>query len=784
MLPFWLVVYGVGIWVATWLNPSPLIAWLPLAGAGLWWCFRQRCSGLLLANFFFLLGMGMASLALGHAANGQHIRAFADGNQAILLGRLVQSTRYDSGLLQLDLDQLEVLRDGRPTRLQGKLRLSIDAARQAYHPGSWIQFRSRLREPRNFGIPGEFDRPLYLASLGIFATASLDNDRGLVVHPSRQTSPSWRDQLFRVRTELIERVKNSHPDRRGVLLRALLLGDKSGFDEDLRLSLSRSGLAHLFSVSGLHLGLVAGFLYLGVAGVYRRSTALLNRLPAGRIVPLLILPGLWCYLMLSGAAIPTQRAFLMALIGAVLLVSRRRTSPLALLYAVAFLLLLIQPLSLFSPSFQLSVAGLWGISYLTPRWVRGLPDLPAILRWPLNLLLATLAATLCTLPFSLLYFYQASTIGPLLNLLAIPALGLVALPAGLVGLVLLASGLPAGELLVDACGWILENFIRQVEGLLSHPLLAGFAWHPDWLQVIALLALLGALLIPDRAGRRKRQLQGLCMTLAVLLLWLPERQTEGLRLTSFSVGQGESTLLTINGSTHYLIDGGGFYDSSFDVGDRLLAPALGRLGVHSLDYAVLTHNHPDHSLGLGTILAQSPQTRLLTSVPANQLPASLAKLEPARLIEPASGWQTLEQGDNWSLQLFTPDQSFSNLNDRSLVVYVRYGNDGLLLTGDLDATGVHHLLDNPPSGPITLLKLPHHGSRYSDTPALTKAFRPTLAFVSAGYDNFFGLPHPLIVDHLAAESILLYRTDRDGSLQFRTDGHGWQSRPYENWLFR
>jgi competence protein ComEC len=278
-------------------------------------------------------------------------------------------------------------------------------------------------------------------------------------------------------------------------------------------------------------------------------------------------------------------------------------------------------------------------------------------------------------------------------------------------------------------------------------------------------------------------LQLLCLGFAALLPVLPHQHTDGLRLTALSVGQGESSLLSINGSQHILIDGGGFYDSSYDVGSRLLAPALGWLGVHSLERIILTHNHPDHSLGLGYILAQAPATPLLTATASDQLPAGLATGE-RRLSAPAPGWQVLDQGADWTLQLFTPDQQSPDLNDRSLVLYAGYGRDGLLLTGDLARAGVHQLLGQPPPGPATLLKLPHHGSRHSDTDLLLNQLRPELAFVSAGRNNPFRLPHPVVLDQLAVRGVPLYRTDLDGTLQFRTTGSGWQAKPFANWLFR
>jgi len=784
LLPIWLTSYGLGICGAPFLAPAPWLLALPILFIVPGFFLRHHSPNLVLTGFFFLLGLAITSLALGNTPGTLQLKNLSDGNETTLLGRVARSNRFATGELVLDIDQLQVLRNGQANGVQGRLRLQVKEAQQNYLPGSWLWFRARPKQPASFGIPGEFNRPLYLASQGIFATASLNNERGIATMPPPSESLSWEEQLLRTRANLTSQLAIRYPERSGMLLRALLLGDKSGLDDELRDRLGKSGLAHLFSVSGLHLGLVAGFLYLAGTFLWRRSTCLINRVPAGRVVPLLTLPALWCYMVISGAAIPTQRAFLMAGIAAGLLLLRRQTSAKALLTVAAFGLLLIQPLSLFSPSFQLSLAGLWGICYLLPIWRRSLDGLPFYLSWPGKLFLATLAAALCTFPFSLIYFNQVSTIGPFLNLLAIPAIGLLALPLGLTGLLILHVGLFSGTYLLDASHWVLATIMQLVDWLLNASPLTGPTWYPGPLQLIAVLALVGMVLVPRSAGRQRRPLQILCLVLAILLSVVPNRTSPGLLVTSLSVGQGEATLLTINGKRHVLIDGGGFRNSSFDVGRQLLAPALGRLGVTKLDQVVLTHNHPDHSLGLGAILTQTPAPEFLTAVARDQLPVELTFNPESHQKAPLSGWQPLAQGTGWKLQLFAPDQSARNLNDRSLVVYAGVGSDGVLLTGDLERAGVSQLLDNPPPGPVTLLKLPHHGSRHSNTGELLTTFRPQLTFVSAGRHNPFGLPHPALVEQIESMSIPLYRTDRDGSVQFRSSGLGWQAKAYNGWLFR
>lgn len=393
-----------------------------------------------------------------------------------------------------------------------------------------------------------------------------------------------------------------------------------------------------------------------------------------------------------------------------------------------------------------------------------------------------MAATLATFPLALSYFHQGNVAAPLVNLLAVPITGLLALPLGLLGIVSLAFGLPGARWLLQLSGWLLEQLIHLTEQLLTLPLLSGSSFYPSLVQLIAIWLLVAVLLLPWRRGKSSRQLQLLCLVTALLLLLLPNRQSSELRVTSLSVGQGEATLVSL-GSRHLLIDGGGFYGSQFDVGQRLLAPALGRLGVTGPSTIILSHNHPDHSLGLEYLLTRSKDPQLLTTVARAELPYRPELLRRLNLDVPNPGWQTLFVDEHAELQLFVPDQQADNLNDRSLVLYARNGADGLLLSGDLANDGVTQLLEQPPPGPVTLLKLPHHGSRYSHSERLLDQLHPLKTFVSAGRDNRFGLPSATIVQALEQRHIPLWRTDLDGSLQFRSHGNGWQVRSWENWLF-
>lgn len=644
----------------------------------------------------------------------------------------------------------------------------------------------RLRTPANYGLPGEFDRVQQLATQGVLATGYLTNDRGLMrlTTAPRRGVALWLAATRQRATKVLAAVL---PPRRAALLKALLLGDRSDLSQTDRRLLSRAGIAHLFSISGLHLGLLSALLYLLLETFYKRSRQLLEWQPPSRVLPLLIGPLLWCYVQLAGSGYPVQRAFYMLAGGTLLYYGQRRTRPLQLLLGGVFLLLLLQPMALFSPALQLSVAGLAGILLLVPRWQGYLEPLPIWLRWPASALLITLAGTLATLPLIWQSFHILSTAGPLLNLLGVPVIGMIALPAGLLGLLCLPLSQQLAVGLFQVAGWLAEQLLNLSHQVLHWPGLGGLVSFPDHLQLAGAWLLVLAVMTFDPARQRSWRRVLPALAGGLVLLVLPYPQPAGARVTALSVGQGESLLLSFAGH-NYLLDGGGHYQRSFDVGERLVAPALGRLGVHRLDGVILSHDHPDHRLGLLYVLQHLPVTAFYSAIPAADLDPELNRVlqqhpEIHRIRLPED-WSRVAAEGNWQLQAWAPPQDATDINDRSVVVLLHNDSQGALFTGDLARTGLARLAGEPVPGPVTLLKLPHHGSRNSDPTELLQRWHPSLAVVSVGRDNHFGFPNAEVCACCIRFGARLYRTDRDGTVIFTAGPSGWQTETYANRLFR
>jgi competence protein ComEC len=476
----------------------------------------------------------------------------------------------------------------------------------------------------------------------------------------------------------------------------------------------------------------------------------------------------------------------MALAAALLLLFVRRTPPLRILLAAAFLMLCLAPLALFEPSFQLSFAGVSGILILVPRWQKPLRRLPRPLYWAAGIAAATLAATVTTLPLVLLHFHLWAPAGLLTNLAAVPLIAFGAVPAGLAGLLAMTIWPAAGAVLFRMAAWFTGTAWQIAERVENVSFLTGKTLYLSPAGLGALFCAVLALLLPTGRRWRIARLGLLAGGLVPLLFCLSSPRV--LSVTALSVGQGDATLLSRPDGRHYLIDGGGFYRGTFDTGARLVGPALGRLGVRSLEAVILSHDHPDHRKGLIHILDVFPVRSFWCAGNPGDLHPDLLQVLRRRKIPVkifGRGWTFLESPDApETLAVFFNGRNEYNCNDRSLVLYARYRRDGVLLTGDLEKAGVETLLAERFEHPVTLLKLPHHGSRHSEPWRLTDRFHPRVLFSSQGWNNSYGLPHAEVLQSLDDRGLQLYRTDLDQTLRFASKGDGWRLKRWRNGLFR
>lgn len=702
-------------------------------------------------------------------------------NKKVTISATVLEIEPQQGRWRMDVALKQITFNNQSSLATGKLRVQVgrhpkkgETLEQRRHdilPGDQIIFRAKLRKPRRYGLPGEFDYPRHLARLQIYVTAFIDNQQS-IVHLPQAPQASTVPALQRWRIHLGDQISALFSPQQSAYLLSLTLGQKSRFSTTQRQQIAFLGISHLFSISGFHLSLIAGMIYLIVNTLYRQNERLMLHLPAQVAVPLLTLPPLIFYLLLSGSALPTMRAALLIIATTAALISQRSTPPLTLLAVVATIILAFDPLAIFAASFQLSFIGVAALIYCFSQLKEH--NNSRFKKWFLTPLIATVIATIATTPIALWHFNTFAPASILCNMIAIPLIGILTVPLALSATLMFPLLPQFSERLFALSLWLINTTLQVSNKIAQGPFEGDFIYlSPTQHTLVALSAVV---IIALMVKRFRFCVYCICFSFAVLLTSASSPAPAPLEVTALSVGQGESIVLRLGCEKTYLIDGGGFYSRSFDVGKQLLAPALAHMGISRFDAVILSHDHPDHRKGLIHILKTFNVEQFWCSIPPENLHWSLQKVLrdkqiPIRLFPPH--WTQIALNGTTHLDIFVPPDTTAKMNDRSLVVFARHKEDGILLTGDLESYGVTQLLDNSLLFPVTALKLPHHGSRRSRPQALVQATKPSLAIASVGFNNSYHFPHPETVAALNNTHTALIRTDLDGTVRLKSFGNGW-----------
>lgn len=553
----------------------------------------------------------------------------------------------------------------------------------------------------------------------------------------------------------------STEDRQGkALARAFVLGDTSGLSLAWKRGLRLTGTYHLMSVSGLHVALVAGAVWL-LGGWLPRNLRLL-----------LMLAVIILYLLLVGPLPALVRSAVMSLLAVLALLAERPPAAANSLGWAVILLVLEDPRIVENPAFQLTVSATAGLLLAAPllaeRWRRWMPS------WLAGSLAASVAAQLCTLPWALPRYLTLTPLAPLVNLVAVPWAGLTLLATLLWTIAaLLAPGL-AGKLLptLDALatpfGWPAQT---PPDIWLALPVLVSPA--VAWLLAGGLALLLFAR--PQRIVFRSLALATGSLSV-VACLWTPlaGQREPGPELALFDIGQGDSILLR-DGNRAVLVDGGGWKRG--DLGGRVLLPALLAEGVRSLDALVMSHPDLDHCQGLVDLAAYLPVREVWMGPgwEAQGCAGALMSLPGTRLRLLSAGEKATV--GRWHLKVLHPEPDETRgTNERSLVIRAEALGRSVLLTGDIESWAEFRLLSCCEKDvQVDLLKVAHHGSKTSSTVSFLNAASPRLALVSAGVKNLYHHPSETVLQRFEERNIPLLRTDRDGVVLIRIgEGGRWR----------
>ncbi len=700
--------------------------------------------------------------------------------------------------------------------------------------GDELEGPMRMREPERYRDPGAWQYADYLLGQGVSVHASVHAAKLRVTGHNAgtwgcrvQAAQEWAaGRVLRYvqsrPNRMLPRAMRLTNDDAG-MLNAMLFGDRTGLNHRLRLGFERTGSFHLFVVSGMHLGLVAG-------GIFWFARRLRMREWMATFVTILLAGG---YAVLTGFGAPVQRALGMTTIFLLARLLSRERSVLNALGAAALGVLVLDPAALFEASFQmtflaiLAIAGIavplgersfvayarsargireewrdsameprlaqfrvmlrvWGegVAGLLGRWAYGLPA--ALVRWSLwaleLALIGTVAEMVMVLPMAM-YFHRATVFALPANMLSVPVVGLLVPVAVLTFAAVLLS--PWAALAPGALTAMLLHGVTGVIGRISHAAAAdvrvpGPVW---WVGVGALLVWGVCSWAVRRSGRWAIGAAVAMPLVAAAVLW-PERavETRGeMEVTAVDVGQGDSLLVVGADGRTMLVDAGGpvggvteaaAATSSFDVGEEVVSSYLWSRRIRRLDVVALSHAHSDHMGGMPAVLRNFRPRELWVGVDANSEAYRALLAEAVELgitvrhfrAGEAFAWGT--QG----VEVLAPFAGYANAgapkNDDSLVLRVGYGRGSVLLEGDAEGPSERAMLAGGRLRPVTLLKVGHHGSRTSTTPEFFSAAAPRDAVVSVGKGNTFGHPRGEVIGRIAEAGTRMYRTDEFGLTTF------------------
>lgn len=592
----------------------------------------------------------------------------------------------------------------------------------------------------------------------------LDHPGGLLTITRVGTPHGAPGPIDRLRTA-IARATDTLYGSRAPLVDAFITGRRGELDPALRQAFSAAGLIHLLSISGFHIGLLAGWVLLLLR---------LLRVPRHPAEALAALAAVGYAAFLGMPPPATRAAGLIALV-AFCRWRQRNVSPDALLGASALVVLLVDPWSVVSVGGWLSVCAVGGM-VLATRWSdRAIGTRPLV-----RSLSGSIGATLGTAPIAALVFGRVALVGILLNLVAIPltALAVPTLLASLlvfpVAPVLASSCATSGSLLLAALEAIARTGARAPA--FGEAGAGSTAAAIPWLAI----ALLAWWATHDRstvAEASRRSVWALTVAAWGLLLW-PGGSAATIRdgeltLLFADVGQGDAALIRTPGG-HWIEVDAGPLGEGFDAGKRVLVPLLHRYHVARLDAFVLSHAHRDHVGGAGSVLSEIPVGVAIE--PGELFDESSYQDWLAELSAKRTRWQPASTGLEWQIDGVTfrvrhppvvwPHRG-EDLNEDSIVLEVRYGNFAALLMGD--AGFVTEAALAPTLGHVDLLKVGHHGSRGASGEAFLAQLHPEAAVISVGR-NRYGHPAPETLARLQSVAVRTWRTDREGTTTVVTDG--------------
>ena len=778
---YWACGWLFGIWTASVLK-LPVSLWVGLGVLGLVMAvlLHRRPIPFAIAVVLSAVALGAARYNLSRPVIDQNHIAFYNGaDEVIVNGLVVKAPDIHETYQNLTVESESIrLSDGNLRPVSGRILIRAPRSLQVEY-GTRIEAAGTLEKAQNFGT---FDYRGYLADRGILAViykprlSQLETGAG---------SPLMHS-LLAIRQRAQESINTLLPQPQAALLSGILLGDDHAIPEELAKDFRSTGMTHIIAISGFNMAIIAGALLAGgrqIVGI--------------RIAAWVAFVGVILYTILVGAEASVVRAAVMSilLIFAATMLGRPTFLP-AILVSAAFIMTLFNSTILWDVGFQLSFASTLGLALYLGPWSHHYQDLaqPVIgagltkttTRFVSDVILATFAAAIMTLPLMIYYFKTISLISPLANLLILPAQPGIMTWGGLATITGMVS--PALGQIPAWLAWLFLSYtIFLVEFFGSLPY-ASIALNMTLLGLVGGYAIIIAAMAigrtpiendDDEANSKWRLsyramevlLLGLLLLAVSSAAWLWQRPDGNLHVSFLDVGQGDAILIESPDGRQMLVDGGQYPSLLLSrVGEQL--PFWDK----HIDLVVATHPDSDHVAGLADLFANYQVGAVLTNGLHEESGSGYFGLLSVadQAGTPVRGIRTgevIEFGTDVEIEILHAGElpGSDQDNDESIVMRLIYDNFSLLLTGDAGQSAEQMLLRKGIEGQSAVLKAGHHGSNTATSREFLQAVHPQIVIISGGGERY-GHPHEEVLQRIAETGAAVWRTDELGTIELVSDG--------------